>query len=98
MCRAAGVAVVGWHCPIPPKLGSQIVGELRDDRRRRHLDDADAAAILRHRAGQRQIRVHQNFGAHFRCTAGGLEAETAATALAAPRPLASVPCATTRAV
>ena len=53
------------------KLRAQIAGELADDLRRRRLDHADAAAVLRHRARQHQVGMDEN----ARADIGRLDAE-----------------------
>jgi hypothetical protein len=49
-----------------PDLRFQVVGELIHDLRGGGLDHADAAAVLRNRARQREIGVDQNLGAAAR--------------------------------
>ena len=61
-------AAAGRSCA---ELVLQALGELIHQLRGGRLDDADAAAVLRDRARQRQIGVHQ----HLRSAAGRLEPE-----------------------
>ena len=72
-----GLAAAGSARPsrgIGGRIGEllfQIVGELVHQRRGGRLDHADAAAVLRDRARQREVGVHQHLGAG----GGGLEPE-----------------------
>ena len=69
VAAAAGApgACTGAACAgireVAPDLRFQVVGELIHDLRRRGLDHADAATVLRDRARQIEIGVHQNLGA-----------------------------------
>ena len=75
------------------KLRVQIRRELADDLRRGRLDHADAAAILRDRPDSISSVWMRTVEP---APAGSMR--NAAVALAPPRPLASLPCALTRAV